>query len=93
MNKLLNALRTLHDVCARMDLEREAGRPTEAEYRDAMRGAADAIAEADSGAPALTIGLPPQSLAERAAIDRTRAIAKKSGVVFPPDNEPKGDDE
>lgn len=46
MSAQLAALRTLHDVCARMELEQEAIRPTEAEYQAAMKVAAALIAKA-----------------------------------------------
>lgn len=45
---LLSALRELHRVCASMDLEHEANRPTEAKYIEAMEAAAAAIAKAGS---------------------------------------------
>lgn len=46
----LPALRTLHDVCSRMELEHETARPTEAEYQAAMKGAAALIAQAAGSA-------------------------------------------
>lgn len=46
MSAHLAALRTLHDICARMELEQEATRPTEAEYQAAMRVAAALVAKA-----------------------------------------------
>lgn len=46
----LPALRTLHDVCVRMELEQEAERPTEAEYQAAMKVAAALIAQATESA-------------------------------------------
>lgn len=50
MSTELAALRTLHDVCARMDLAQEAKRPTEAEYQAAMEAAAALIARASGSA-------------------------------------------
>ena len=47
---LLAALRELHRVCAAMDLEHEANRPSEAEYIDAMEAANAAIAKATGSA-------------------------------------------
>jgi hypothetical protein len=35
----LDALRQLHDVCARLDLTGQMARPTEAEYQRALRRA------------------------------------------------------
>lgn len=43
---LVSALKELHRVCASMDLEHEANRPSEAEYIDAMEAAEAALAKA-----------------------------------------------
>lgn len=44
------ALRTLHEVCARMDHAQEAMRPSEAEYQAAMAAACAALAAAHRSA-------------------------------------------
>ena len=44
---LLSALQKLHKICLDMELEVEGRRPTELQYRTAMRNAARAIALAD----------------------------------------------